>query len=66
MIEQIKVGALSTNCYIIYDNNEAIVIDPGYPDEKIAIPEGTREVSEEEFNTLFLEKLVGTEGVPAE
>ncbi|MBE6853059.1 MAG: hypothetical protein E7505_06240 [Ruminococcus sp.] len=36
------------------------------PDEKIAIPEGTREVSEEEFNTLFLEKLVGTEGVPAE
>lgn len=35
MIEQIKVGALRTNCYIIYDNNEAIVIDPGYPDEKI-------------------------------
>lgn len=36
MIKQIKVGALSTNCYIIYDNGEALVIDPGYIDEKIS------------------------------
>ena len=36
MIKQFKVGALSTNCYIIYDNNECIVIDPGYPDDKIS------------------------------
>ena len=35
MIKQIKVGALSTNCYIVYDNDEAIVIDPGYIDERI-------------------------------
>lgn len=36
MIKQIKVGALHTNCYIIYDNGEALVIDPGYIDEKIS------------------------------
>ena len=36
MIWQIKVGAIHTNCYIIYDNGEAIIIDPGYPDERIA------------------------------
>ena len=35
MIWQIKVGAIHTNCYIIYDNGEAIIIDPGYPDERI-------------------------------
>ena len=36
MIWQIKVGAIHTNCYIIYDNGEAIIIDPRYPDERIA------------------------------
>ncbi len=36
MVKQIKVGALRTNCYIIYDNGEALVIDPGYIDEKIS------------------------------
>ena len=27
MIWQIKVGAIHTNCYIIYDNGEAIIIN---------------------------------------
>lgn len=36
MIKEIKVGALNTNCYIIYDNGEAIVVDPGYIDGKIS------------------------------
>jgi len=37
MIKKITVGALSTNCYIVYDeeNKEAMVIDPGYEDEEI-------------------------------
>lgn len=35
MIEQIKVGVLKTNCYIIYDENEAIIIDPGSCDKRI-------------------------------
>ena len=36
MIKEIKVGALSTNCYIIYDNGEAIIVDPGDKDERIS------------------------------
>lgn len=36
MIKQIKVGALNTNCYIIYDNGEAVIVDPGYADEQIS------------------------------
>ena len=36
MIKQIKVGALRTNCYIVYNNNEAIIVDPGYADEQIS------------------------------
>ncbi len=35
-IETIKVGELRTNCYIITDNDEAIVVDPGFETEKIA------------------------------
>lgn len=34
-IETIKVGELRTNCYIVKDNGEAIVIDPGSETEKI-------------------------------
>ena len=37
MIKRIVVGALSTNCYIIYDENtkEAMVVDPGYESDEI-------------------------------
>ena len=37
MIKRIVVGVLSTNCYIIYDENtkEAMVVDPGYEDDEI-------------------------------
>lgn len=37
MIKRITVGVLSTNCYIIYDESikEAIVVDPGYEDDRI-------------------------------
>lgn len=36
MIKEIKVGALNTNCYIVYDNGEAIIVDPGYKDARIS------------------------------
>ena len=37
MIKKLVVGALATNCYIIFDENtkEAMVVDPGYEDERI-------------------------------
>ncbi len=36
MIKEIKVGALDTNCYIVFDDTkEALVVDPGYTDDKI-------------------------------
>lgn len=34
-IEVVKVGELKTNCYIVKDKNEAIIIDPGFEIEKI-------------------------------
>lgn len=49
MIKQIKVGALATNCYIIYDNNEAIIIDPGYIDERIS-----KFVDDNKLNVKFI------------
>ncbi|MBI5699557.1 MBL fold metallo-hydrolase [Candidatus Saganbacteria bacterium] len=35
-IKTIKVGELRTNCYIVSDDKEALVIDPGFEIEKIA------------------------------
>lgn len=35
MIDKFEVGLLKTNCYIIHDKKEAIIIDPGYSDERI-------------------------------
>lgn len=35
MIERIVVGALQTNCYIVYSDNSAAIIDPGDEAEKI-------------------------------
>ncbi|MFA4905369.1 MAG: MBL fold metallo-hydrolase [Candidatus Margulisiibacteriota bacterium] len=34
-IKTTKVGELRTNCYIVSDDNEALVIDPGFETEKI-------------------------------
>ncbi|MBI5700770.1 MBL fold metallo-hydrolase [Candidatus Saganbacteria bacterium] len=34
-IETIKVGHLQTNCYIVKDGNEALVIDPGFEAKEI-------------------------------
>lgn len=34
-IKIVKVGLLETNCYIIENNNESIIIDPGDSPEKI-------------------------------
>ncbi len=34
-IETIPVGFLGTNCYLVHDGNEAVVIDPGADAEKI-------------------------------
>ena len=34
-IETIKVGELRTNTYIVEDNKEALVIDPGFEPDKI-------------------------------
>ena len=34
-IEKVVVGPLSTNCYIVFIKNEAIIIDPGDEAEKI-------------------------------
>lgn len=35
-IEKLSLGALQTNCYLIYDNNEGIIIDPADEAEFIA------------------------------
>ena len=37
MIKRFVVGALQTNCYIIYDeeNRDAMVVDPGFEDDEI-------------------------------
>ena len=34
-IKKLKVGYIRTNCYIIIEKNDAIIIDPGYEYEKI-------------------------------
>lgn len=35
MIERIVVGALQTNCYIVYEGSDSVIIDPGDEAEKI-------------------------------
>lgn len=35
LVEQIKVGYLSENCYIIYKDNKCLIVDPGDEKEKI-------------------------------
>ena len=34
-IDKIKVGYLRTNCYLIEQNNETLIIDPGDEYDKI-------------------------------
>ena len=34
-IQKVVVGSLSTNCYLIYDNGEMIIVDPGAEADKI-------------------------------
>ncbi|MEO0199384.1 MAG: MBL fold metallo-hydrolase [candidate division WOR-3 bacterium] len=36
-IKKFVVGPLATNCYIAYDidTNEAVIVDPGFPDQRI-------------------------------
>ena len=43
-IQRIKVGLLQTNCYLLEENNQLIVIDPGDEQEKILAGVKDREV----------------------
>ena len=35
IIDRIKVGYLRTNCYLISNNNESLIIDPGDEYDKV-------------------------------
>ncbi len=44
-VNTLSVGELGTNCYIIYDDTAAVVIDPGAEAERIIAALGGRELS---------------------
>jgi len=43
-IKTIKVGGLQTNCYLVAENQEALIIDPGAESEKILKALGDQKV----------------------